>query len=270
MFAAIAAGDGVAAGHPVQLDRVLFSPAVEGRLAMRIYLPAAYASSKQRYPVVYFLHGLPASSSAYRGSRFIADALAKIGRDAIIVAPQAARDRDPDPEYLDWGRARNWETALDRDVVSYIDGHFRTIVTRRGRALLGLSAGGYGAMIVALHNLDSFSVIESWSGYFHATDPSGLHPLQLGSTRRKRHASAHTYVPLLKRATAQRPTFIAFYVGRQDARFRSENEQFDDELKKAHVPHVFALYPGGHEQRVWTQHAGAWLTLALNHLAQPR
>ena len=208
--------------------------------------------------------------SAYRGSQFLAAALAHTRREAIIVAPQAARDGDSDPEYLDWGRARNWETALDRDVVNYIDSHFRTIATRRGRALLGLSAGGYGAMIVALHNLDSFSVVESWSGYFHATDPSGLHPLQLGSASRTRHASAHTYVSTLRQATAQRPTFIAFYVGTADTRFRKENERFDDELRKAHVPHVFELYPGGHELGVWTQHAAAWLGLALNHLAQPR
>jgi S-formylglutathione hydrolase FrmB len=264
------AGGGVAAGHPVETDRALYSPAVEGRLAVRVYLPASYASDRRRYPVVYFLHGLPASSTAYRGSRFIADALAQAQRDAIIVAPQAARDGDSDPEYLDWGRARNWETALDRDVVNYVDSHFRTIATRRGRALLGLSAGGYGAMILALHNLDSFSVVESWSGYFHATDPSGVHPLQLGSASRTRRASAHTYVPSLKHATAQRPTFIAFYVGTEDKRFRAENEQFDDELSKARVPHVFKLYPGGHEQRVWTQHAGAWLALALSHLAPAR
>lgn len=264
------AGGGVAAGHPRETDRALYSPAVDGRLALRIYLPPSYSSHRRRYPVVYFLHGLPASSTAYRGSRFIADALAEARRDAIIVAPQAARDGDSDPEYLDWGRARDWETALDRDVVNYVDSRFRTIPTRRGRALLGLSAGGYGAIILALHNLDSFSVVESWSGYFHPTDPSGVHPLKLGSASRTRRASAHAYVPTLRRATAQRPTFIAFYVGTEDKRFRAENEQFADELSKAHVPHVFKLYPGGHDQRVWTQHATAWLDLALNHLARAR
>lgn len=264
------AGGGVAAGHPVETDRALFSPAVDGRLAVRVYLPASYASDRRRYPVIYFLHGLPATSTAYRGSGFIADALARTRRDAIVVAPQGARDGDSDPEYLDWGRARNWETALDRDVVNYVDSHFRTIATRRGRALVGLSAGGYGAMIVALHNLDSFSVVESWSGYFHPTDPSGDRPLRLGSPSRTRRASAHTYVPSLKHAAAQHPMFIAFYVGTADRRFRAENEQFDDELSNAHVPHLFKLYPGGHEQRVWTQHAAAWLALALNHLAPAR
>lgn len=261
---------GRGAHRVLQVERSVYSPAVAGRLGVEVYLPPSYDRGTRRYPVVYFLHGLPATSTAFRGSRFLADALARLGREAIIVAPQGARDGDSDPEYVDWGRARNWETALDRDVVRYVDTHFRTIGTRRGRALLGLSAGGYGAMLIALHHLESFSVVESWSGYFHPTDPTGLHGLDLGSADRNAKASAHALVPKLRRVQARLPTLIAFYVGRDDARFRAENEQFDRELHRAHVPHVFHVYPGGHEQRVWTMHAAAWLLLALNHLAAPR
>ena len=66
------------------------------------------------------------------------------------------------------------------------------------------------------------------------------------------------------------PTFFAFYVGRGDRRFRAENEQLHDELLSAGVPHLFRLYPGAHEQRVWTAHARAWLALALEHLTRAR
>ena len=51
--------------------------------------------------------------------------------------------------------------------------------------------------------------------------------------------------------------------------FCDENERFDRELRAAHIPHVFAVYGGGHAQRVWAQHAASWLGLALN-LARPR
>jgi enterochelin esterase-like enzyme len=269
-LAVAGAGGGTAAGGVVQVGRTIWSPAVEGRLGLEIYLPPSYARSTRRYPVIYFLHGLPATSTAYRGSRFLADALARTHREAIIVAPQGARDGDADPEYLDWGRARNWETALNANVVAYVDEHFRTIPTRRGRALLGLSAGGYGAMLVTLHHLDSFAVVESWSGYFHPTDPSGLHALDLGNARRNAKSNAHAYVPALRRATNRYPTLIAFYVGRADDRFRDENERFDRELRAAHVRHIFAVYAGGHQQRVWSRHATAWLELALDHLTPPR
>jgi len=240
---------------------------VQGRLRLGIYLPSDYDSTSRRYPVVYFLHGLPASSTSFRGADFLAQALQESGRTAIIVAPQGARDNDSDPEYLDWGTGRNWETAITRDIVGYVDSHFRTVPNRGGRALVGLSAGGYGAVILALHHLGAFSVMESWSGYFHPTDPDGLHALDLGSRSANANASAHAFVKSLRGAFARRPTYFAFYVGRGDARFRAENERFNDELKTARVPHVFRVYAGGHEHSVWSAHARAWLGVAVDHLA---
>jgi len=251
----------------VALERTIYSPAVKGRLRLAVYLPAGYGDGNRRYPVLYFLHGLPASSSSYRGADFLAGALAASGGRAIIVAPQGARDNDSDPEYLDWGNGRNWETAITRDVVGYVDSHFRTIATRKARAIVGLSAGGYGAVILALHHLPSFSVVESWSGYFHPTDPDGVQELDLGSRTANERASAHSFVSGLRRGLARRPTFFAFYVGREDKRFRAENHLFDRELRAARVPHVFRVYPGGHEQSVWSAHAQSWLALAVDHLS---
>lgn len=219
---------------------------------------------------MYFLHGLPAAASSYRGADFLARALLASGRQAIIVAPQGARDNDSDPEYLDWGPGRNWETAITRDVVGYVDSHFRTIPSRKGRAIVGLSAGGYGAVMLALHHLEAFSVVESWSGYFHPTDPAGLRALDLGSASANANASAHAFVGRLRRGFAHRPTFFAFYVGRGDSRFRAENRRFDRELSAARVPHVFRIYAGGHAQAVWTAHAKAWLAVAVDHLSRPR
>jgi enterochelin esterase-like enzyme len=111
-------------------------------------------------------------------------------------------------------------------------------------------------------------VVESWSGYFHPTDPQGLHALDLGSARANANASAHAFVKTLRRELARRPTYFAFYVGRGDERFRDENERFDRELDAAHVPHVFRVYAGGHEQSVWTSHARAWLAVAVDHLVR--
>ena len=237
----------------LKVERAIYSPAVAGRLRLAVYLPANYATSGKRYPVIYFLHGLLASS----------------GRRAIIVAPQGARDNDSDPEYLDWGPGRNWETAITRDVVGYVDSHLRTISTRRGRAIVGLSAGGYGAVMLALHHLPAFSVVESWSGYFHPTDPAGERALDLGTAQANAKASAHAFVKTLRRGFARRPTFFAFYVGSGDVRFRNENREFHRELLAAGVPHRFRIYPGGHEQSVWNAHAQAWLAVAVDHLARP-
>jgi S-formylglutathione hydrolase FrmB len=248
----------------------LRSRALGGTLGMAVYLPPGYSDDRRRYPVIYFLHGLPASPVVYRNVGFLVTTLDSLSGRAILVAPQGARDGDSDPEYLDWGPGRNWETAIAKEVPAYVDAHFRTIASRRGRALVGLSAGGYGAVQLALHHLSDFSVVESWSGYHHPTNPAGTAPLDLGSPSANARASAHALVPVLRRAFRLRPTYFAFYVGKGDTRFRAENEQLHDELQRAGVPHVFRLYPGGHEQRVWTSHARAWLALALDHLARAR
>jgi S-formylglutathione hydrolase FrmB len=246
----------------------LRSRALGGRLALAVYLPPGYRAGHERYPVIYFLHGLPASPVAYRQIGFVARTLDGLRARAILVAPQGARDGDGDPEYLDWGPGRNWETAIAQEVPAYVDRHFRTIPNRRGRALVGLSAGGYGAVLLALHHLPDFSVVESWSGYQHPTNPAGTAPLDVGSAAANRRASAHTFVPELRRAFRRRLTFFAFYVGKDDARFRAENERLDAELDAGHVPHLFKLYPGAHEQRVWSMHARAWLALGLQHLVR--
>ncbi|HEV7641101.1 MAG TPA: alpha/beta hydrolase-fold protein [Gaiellaceae bacterium] len=242
------------------LDERIVSVALSGEVHARVILPASYDDlPHRRYPVIYFLHGLPADATAYRGNTWLANAMAKVG-PAILVLPQGSRDGDTDPEYLNWGSGRNWEDYIARELPTYIDGHFRTIRSRAGRAIVGLSAGGYGATIVGLHHPGTFSVIESWSGYFHATDPSGTQPLARGPA-----ANAHNLFAGLRGTS----TFFAFYVGRGDSRFLAENQQANDELAAAHIPHVFEVYAGAHETALWKAHAVAWLRLALSKLAKP-
>jgi enterochelin esterase-like enzyme len=125
-------------------------------------------------------------------------------------------------------------------------------------------------MHLALRHLADFSVVESWSGYFHPTDPTGTKPLSLGSADRDAKADVHEQLTAVRGQLRSLPTFIAFYVGRDDWRFAAENEQLNRELTAAGVPHVFRLYAGGHDQRLWQRYAPAWLALALAHLAPAR
>lgn len=246
-------------------DRVVWTHV--GALGYEIYLPADYDTSGLRYPVVYFLHGLPAGSRAFRLFDWLDQALDSTGKPAILVVPQAASGSDTDPEYL--GR---WETAIAGDVPRAVDAHYRTIAKRTGRALVGLSAGGYGAMHLALAHLAEFSVVESWSGYFHPTDPTGAFPLDLGSRTKNAAANVHKQFAKIESELDTDPLYIAFYIGRSDptGSFVAENEELNQELSAAGVFHVFRLYPGGHQQSLWSAEAPAWLALALNHLAPAR
>jgi S-formylglutathione hydrolase FrmB len=264
-FVLVSSTGAVAAGlkQNRDLDEGIVSVALKGRVHARVILPAGYDDNNHRYPVVYFLHGLPAGAKSYRGNAWLVSALKRVG-PAILVVPQGARDDDTDPEYLNWGSGREWETYVAEEVPRYIDAHFRTIRARTGRALVGVSAGGYGATILGLHHLGSFAVVESWSGYFHPTDPTGTQPLARGAA-----ANAHTLISALRTSQQRQPTFFAFYVGRGDNRFRPENVQFDQELSAAGVRHVFELYRGAHQTSLWSAHATRWLQLALAHLVKP-
>jgi enterochelin esterase-like enzyme len=251
------------------VDDSVYSPAIRGTEHYAVYLPSGYATSRRRYPVIYALHGLPSGVNGYTRmpiAAWGADA-ARAGRPAIVVAPQGARAGDGDPEWHDWGRGRDWESVVTDDVVEQVDRTYRTIADRRGRALIGMSAGGYGATLIALHHPEEFSVIQSWSGYFHPTNPAGTAPLDVGTPLGNAQASAHTYVPLVQELYRHyRPTYFGFFIGDADTRFLEENRRLHDELVEAKIPHRFAVYQGAHSGAFWQRHEAEWIGLAAHQL----
>jgi enterochelin esterase-like enzyme len=279
--AATASHEGAPAGHAERsspgsgtiASAGFHSRALRGRDHYSVYLPPGYSHSRLRYPVIYFLHGLPGQPNAYRSIGAIASAVHRSGREALVVGAQGSRPGERDPEWLDHGRGRNWETATAVELVHTIDHRYRTIPTRSGRVLIGISAGGYGATLIGAHHPGTYSVIESWSGYFHATNPAGTAPLDLGSEEANDYADFRKLVPTLHSRYGRwwAHTWFGFYVGTDDARFRSENERLYRQLKAAHVPHVtFRLYNGGHDWSLWRGHAVEWVRRALDVAAKPR
>jgi enterochelin esterase-like enzyme len=157
------------------------------------------------------------------------------------------------------------------ELVHAIDSRYRTIAARPGRILIGISAGGYGAALIGIHHPATYSVIESWSGYFHATNPAGTAPLALGSEGANDWADFHKLIPTLRARYGRflPRTWFSFYVGTDDSLFRSENEAVYRQLRAAGVPHVtFRLYDGGHNWSLWQQHAVDWVRGALDVAAK--
>jgi enterochelin esterase-like enzyme len=249
------------------------SRALRGTDHYAVYLPRGYAGSRTRFPVVYYLHGLPASANAYRAIGAVVKALEDAGERAIVVGVQGARAGDTDPEWRDWGPGRNWETASAAELVRTIDHRYRTIAARRARLLVGISAGGYGATLIAFHFPAVYSVIESWSGYFRATNPAGTAALDLGAADANEWANFHELIPRIRTRFARylTSTYYGFYVGTNDRRFRAENEQTYREFRAYRIPHVyFRIYNGGHSWSLWQEHAEVWLAGGLRFAAKPR
>ena len=131
-----------------------------------VYLPPGYAASPgRRYPVLYLLHGYeqPASSFLTLGLAPTLDSLISSHTIApmIAVMPQGANS----PEgWLDIGRARFYDYI--GEVQRLTDRVLRTVPDRAARGIAGYSMGGFGAMNVALRQLGSYSLVESWEGEF--------------------------------------------------------------------------------------------------------
>jgi enterochelin esterase-like enzyme len=260
-----------AAHHGRLVDVAIRSRALAGVVHARVYLPPAYAASGVSYPTLYFLHGLPGTSRSYTAhAQHVAQLVESESAQAIVVFPQGARDEDNDSEYNDLGPGRNWERFIATELPAYVDGHFRTIRNRDARAIVGVSAGGYGAALAGLHHLATFSVVESWSGYFRPTDPTGTRVVDRGSPAANAETSAFTLVPWLAGAFAREPSYLAFFVGAADHHFVSDNVTFDQELTAANVAHEFQMYPGGHSWTLWDTHAADWLGAAFEHLSSAR
>jgi S-formylglutathione hydrolase FrmB len=153
--------------------------APDGSLAFQsgvcIYLPPNYVRSGFRYPVLYLLHGGGGDQAAWVSLGKIRDMMdtliRKDPRNALIVVM-------PD------GRDAQWYDSYDRSILNeryvldyvmpYVERHYRTIADRRGRAIAGLSNGGYGAMHYAAKAPDRFVAAGSMSGNVGGRSFSGL------------------------------------------------------------------------------------------------
>ena len=129
------------------------SKALGRAMPYEIYLPDGYESGRQHYPVLYLLHGAGGDERSWseRGHiREKADQLIASGAipPAIIVMPGC-----PACWWVD-GAKDKAETAFWSDLVPTIEMRYRTIETRGGRLIAGLSAGGYGAVRFALRYPD--------------------------------------------------------------------------------------------------------------------
>ena len=140
-----------------------------------VYLPPGYVRSNLRYPVLYLLHGGGGDEAdwvTFGGIRTIMDGIIATSptNAAIVVMPDGN-----DAQWYDSldGSIKNEQYLLDF-VIPYIDRHFRTIAERAGRAIDGLSNGGYGSMLFAAKAPDRFAAAGGMSSNLAGVSFTGL------------------------------------------------------------------------------------------------
>jgi enterochelin esterase-like enzyme len=143
-----------------------------------VYLPPSYFTSDTRYPVVYYLPGY--TDSSMLGFSLPGDADELIRSRAIhemVIVVANGVNRLGGSFYVNSPVTGRWEDFIVKDVVSYVDTHYRTVAQASARAISGHSMGGFGALHIAMRHPETFSVVYSLSpGLF---DPDGLAESQM-------------------------------------------------------------------------------------------
>ena len=138
---------------------------------LTIYLPPGYYQSKQHYPVIYFLHGMYGNDSATMDDLEINKLLdtaisSKHIKPVIFVLPNSFT-KYKGSFYTNSALTGKWADYIAKDVVDYIDKHFRTIPNKNSRGISGVSMGGNGALKMGMLFPDVFSCV-------YATTPATL------------------------------------------------------------------------------------------------
>ena len=146
------------------------STAALGRaVRLRILLPDGYAADPTRhYPVLYLLHGTSGGADDWLTSGDVRATTA--GLPLIVVMPDGGFDNDGGGWWTNWwdtstklGRSQ-WETFHIDQLIPWVDANLRTVASRAGRAIAGLSQGGFGAFSYAARHPDLFVAAGSLSG----------------------------------------------------------------------------------------------------------
>lgn len=284
------------------------SSALGVRKHLVVYLPPSYGKdTTRRFPVVYYLHGLSGTETDWASKGSIdaaADSLFALGTpEMIIVLP----DGD-DGWYTTWVNQVSFRTCADtlrsespdrycvqheryddyiaRDVVRYVDEHYRTLADRGHRGIGGLSMGGYGALSIALTHADVFGAAASHSGVvspLYVGPHPFREPARYASNAEELRAAGGAYWARFQNfwgtdvarwraadpariAEAQRERNVRlpalFFDCGVDDGFVDQNRALHAELTRLGVAHSYAEWPGAHTWRYWSTHVReslAWM-----------
>jgi S-formylglutathione hydrolase FrmB len=202
------------------------SETIGGPVTVAVLLPVDYDSSTTRYPVVYLLHGGTQNHTAFAARNWFTKDASE--RRMIVVMPYL----QPALFSTRRGGAAPFEEFLGRELPAYIDANYRTVADRRGRAIGGISMGGYGATMLGLKRPDLFAAV----GAISAALGTGGRPDGIAAL-----------VPALPVDGAP-----YFYVacGVADAVLPASRD-FAARLRERKIRVDFSEVPGGHGWEVW-------------------
>ena len=252
------------------------SKLINTTLPYNVILPTDYDISKTtRYPVLYLLHGLTGHYSDWVSRTNVADYAADYRM--IIVMPEGN-----DSWYVDSATitSNKYESYILNELIPDVQQRYRTIESRYGRSIAGLSMGGYGAIKFGLKSPATFVFAASMSGAFSvtrfteqdgnprwATSVQALGPL--GSDARKANDLFEIIEKLSQSQVSSLPYFY-FDCGTEDsARNFSVNRQLSGLMYERKIRHEYRELPGDHSWAYWDKQVQEVLKIAAGTMRMP-
>lgn len=213
-----------------------------------IVLPNRYQQGSNRFPVLYLLHGYGGDHQNWYAATNIAKLADRY--NIIVVMPDGATDK----WYTDSLVNPQWRYAsyLSQDVVAYIDTNYRTIATPAGRAISGLSMGGFGALHLGLQHPELFGAMASTSGGVDPRPFAGRWNLNAVFGEPTAHSANWQNAAIINHLAKLKAQSQALYIdcGSEDF-FIDVNRQLHQALRKHAIPHHYAEWPGDHSWPYW-------------------
>lgn len=224
------------------------------RRRMVVYLPKDYyQDTLKRYPVLYLFHGARGNEKTWVDSADVfrrLDSLRHEGlaKDFILVLPNMNRYAN-DRQYNNgrclpalqsfWTQTGEPERHFKHDVVDFVDHRYRTVTTRAGRAVAGMSNGGLQAVYISANNPQMYDYVGLMSPYTQATMAAKYHRDVYKGLAWK-----------LKEQFAVPPREYVIYIGKTDF-FHPHIAFYHKRLVRHGYPHDYILVEGGHEWYNW-------------------
>jgi enterochelin esterase-like enzyme len=241
----------------------LSSKILKGERKYAVYLPPDYETSDRSYPVLYLLHGSGDDQTGwiqFGEVLHIADKAINEGRATpmIIIMPDANTGRRGyfnDPRG-DW----NYEDFFFKELVPYVEKKYRIKSDKRYRAVAGLSMGGGGSFVYALHHPELFSSacpLSASTGPLTVDDAKKqlvrLDPSIADSTVTN-YYNRHSVLALVNNVPDDQKKAVRWYIDDGDDDFLYEgNCLVHIAMRKKEIPHEFRVRDGGHTWTYWRE-----------------
>ncbi|WP_127532712.1 alpha/beta hydrolase [Paenibacillus kobensis] len=270
----MAEGKKASSPSPSSTMKVTFySESLQQNMRLNVYLPANY-EKKDKYPVLYLIHAYPHNEDFWFNTLNVtskADELIAAGKlePMIIVAPQIDNSWGINAAekagiwYGDKTDPKAWyegmyEDFVAKDVVTYIDDHFKSNRSRDSRYIGGTSMGGYAALHIGLRNTKLFSKIGGHSPAVFLNDMwQPLHDWMYPTEQARNDRDP------IRLAASEKLNNVSLYVdlGDQD-NFKPAIMALDEAFRsnKTARSYQFHITPGGkHDESYWTTQVSNYL-----------